>query len=235
MSKKETKRNRFLSKDGLWYRDYQSAVEANKRHNQNHLRKLGLDKSFMDSVKPKKSPKKKRPAPSPLPVDLRRSKRMRSVTPDFFDGLPHSFVDSKPKPKRIVPRPARTTVSEEDRALLKDLPNWLDEMENFLLTVPHGNAYKVVSRDNCRSVMRQVKRMVSGIGITYHHWNGKVAFKKGIKIHLGMDFNHLYQEAVSFENEHGRDLGNGWLMRHPIVKLQCYQEYCRDNKGQVKA
>ena len=66
---------------------------------------------------------------------------------------------------------------------------------------------KVVSRDNARSVMNQVRKMVSGVGITYHHWSKGSYFKQGVKIHLGMNLNSLYDEAVEMEENHGRDLG----------------------------
>lgn len=103
--------------------------------------------------------------------------------------------------------------------------HWLDDFQNFLLQVPHGNSHRVVSQQNAKAVLKQVRRMVSGEGITYHHWKNGTYFKKGVKIHLGMNMDVLLEEAVNMENNYGRDLGNGWLMRHPIVKLKCYQLY----------
>jgi len=57
--------------------------------------------------------------------------------------------------------------------------------------------------------MRQVKKMVAGIGITYHHWKSGVIFGEGKKVSLSDDLETLYNEAVDFEDIHGKDLGNG--------------------------
>uniref|UniRef100_A0A7S1BHT7 Uncharacterized protein n=2 Tax=Corethron hystrix TaxID=216773 RepID=A0A7S1BHT7_9STRA len=98
-------------------------------------------------------------------------------------------------------------------------------MSIFLQKVPHGNHSKTVSEANARMVMRQVRLLASGAGVTYHHWPKKVVFCKNRPIDLSENFEALFREAQQYEDQYGRDLGNGWLMRHPIVKLMNYQEY----------
>jgi hypothetical protein len=122
------------------------------------------------------------------------------------------------------------TLSDQESLALQQLEeaSWLNDMDHWLRTVPHGNAHKVVSADNARNVMNQVRKLVTGEGITYHHWaSSSVSFKKGISIHLGQNMEELFQQAQDMEDTHGRDLGNGWLLRHPIRKLQLYQDYRR--------
>jgi hypothetical protein len=45
------------------------------------------------------------------------------------------------------------------------------------------------------------------------------------KVDLTFDFGQMHDEAVRIEDTHGRDKGNGWLLKHPIRKLELYQEY----------
>ena len=236
MSKTETKTHTHLAKDGLYYRDYQEMVAANVRVNNERLAQLGLGDSPLQKLKAakKKNNKKKRKPPSIRTTgELRRSNRMRQVTPEY-SLLPETFVDShvRKKIKAGSRSNAQRQLELHELEALKNLPDWLDDFEEFLLTVPHGGNNKVVSPDNARSVMKQTRRMVAGMGIEYHHWDEGVIWMKGVKIDLGMDFDELHQDATAFEAEHGRDLGNGWLMRHAIRKLQCYQEYVA-NKGKA--
>ena len=42
-------------------------------------------------------------------------------------------------------------------------------------------------------------------------------------ITLQTDTLTLLEDAKMWEAEYGKDLGNGWLMNHPITKLACYQ------------
>jgi hypothetical protein len=102
---------------------------------------------------------------------------------------------------------------------------WMNEMEVWLKEVPHGASQKVVSVDNARSVMRQVRRLALGEGITYLHWPVGTFFYKDTKVDLSFDFGKMMIEAVRIEARHGRDKGNGWLLKHPIRKLEIYQEY----------
>jgi hypothetical protein len=156
------------------------------------------------------------------------------------------LVSTSPPPPAKKPQQRRTpqtvvsyeyNLSDQEALALQQLdPNmaWLNDMDHWLRTVPHGNAHKVVSADNARSVMNQVRNLVAGEGVTYHHWPSSVSFKKGSSIHLGQNMEELYQEAQDMEDRHGRDLGNGWLLRHPIRKLQLYQDYRRWNLSESR-
>lgn len=228
MSKIETETHTHRAKDGLYYKDYESMRDANVKANNFRLEKLGLGDSYLkQKAANNKNKKRKTPAkpPSPPVTELRRSNRVRMVTPEFPLLDEEALV---PRPKKKKPPPGSRAFDPNEMEALKNLPNWLEGMEEFLLTVPHGAGNKVVSRDNARSVMKQTRRMVGGLGIEYHHWDEGVVWKKGVKFDLSMNFDALHDEAVEFEAKHGRDLGNGWLMRHPIRKLQCYQEYLAD-------
>ena len=47
------------------------------------------------------------------------------------------------------------------------------------------------------------------------------------------DIGQIIEDARDFENTHGRDHGNGWLLNHPLRKLLFYQHYL-DTKGKAK-
>ena len=99
------------------------------------------------------------------------------------------------------------TLATNDRHILQmyevSTPSWVQDMELYLKNVEH------LSHPNYRSVMRQVDKLVTGTGITYTHWEEDVYFHRQAPISLSDDFDNLYNEALEFEIEHGRDLGNG--------------------------
>ena len=76
-------------------------------------------------------------------------------------------------------------------------------MEDYLIAHEH------LSPQNLRSVMRQVEKLVSGKGISYSQWEDHVLFASGRPIQLSDDMQEWYEQAVQFEDEHGRDKGNG--------------------------
>jgi hypothetical protein len=132
---------------------------------------------------------------------------------------------------------------------------WMEEMNVWMLTEPHGtgDTKKTVSTANARTVMRQVRKLVvdamKGKGVEYSHWHPKVSFcwwkpvppdpedddDSGYKSKDGnkkpsqhifiCNLQDIYNLAQEMENTHGKDLGNGWLLLHPIRKLQLFQEY----------
>jgi len=108
--------------------------------------------------------------------------------------------------------------------------DWLKEMAIWLETEPHGTHRKVCSPANARSVMRQVRLLAAGKGITYKHWPANVYFRLNDKINLSYDFGQLILEAKQYENRYGEDKGHGWLLTHPIKKLRLFQEYLRLKK-----
>jgi hypothetical protein len=246
MSLTETEQNTFASKDGRWYPSYVEMVAGNRQANEEVLRSKGLLDLPAFLKKKRKQPANAMSTPTRtrssrvVTPPSRRSSRVRRSPPEKY-GLELDFREPprRKKPKaspnnKSGPRAKVEAFTEEDLKALESVPDWFDDMEEFLLKVPHGNGNKVVSGANARSVMNQVRKMVSGIGITYHHWSQGTYFKRGVKIHLGMDLNGFYDEAVAMEDAHGRDLGNGWLLRHPIRKMEFYQEYRLLNKNRKK-
>jgi hypothetical protein len=248
MASTKCDKNTFQAKDALWYPSYVEMVAGNRRANEEHLRSKGLLDMVKD-LKQQQKAKKSRKSFSKTKVaaksntvlqPLRRSsRRVRSSPPEnngisLEDNNALLALDKEPprKKKRVIQpkRESRTTLSDEQLKQLLNLPDWLEDMEEWLRTVPHGNGTKVVSSDNARTVMKQVRSLVAGVGITYRHWQEGACFQEGIKIHLGMDLDTLFDDAVEMENEFGRDLGNGWLLKHPIRKMQLYQYY-RTHQG----
>ncbi|CAB9524603.1 expressed unknown protein [Seminavis robusta] len=161
----------------------------------------------------KKQTQSNKTAPSRL------SARLRSVAPSNPQGLVEDDLPkvSSKKSSKLSHRAVELT--DEDRAKLEHLPNWVNQFQDFLVQVDH------ISETNCRRAMRQVEKMATGVGITYRHWEKGIWFYRGTQIDPSFDFDKLYDEAVELEREHGKDLGNGWLMRHPLVKLKKFQQY----------
>ena len=172
---------------------------------------------------------------------VRRSGRLRKEEPAIMvsgNDLSHDCVSevrvSVKKKKRPGPRSSSSRTKQQEnttppltaaqRQTLSNLfPNgsWLKGLETYLLQEDQ------ISHPNFRNVMRQAEKLASGQGITYpKYWGPGVAFAKGECIDLTLDFDALYARAVDCEDEHGRDLGNGWLLRHPITKLANFQSFC---------
>lgn len=231
-------------KDGKWY-SYQNLSLANRAFLQ---KKFELDKIREQLSPPKDTKKSTQRSTSSSPSAAvaaaepsRRSSRLQRVSPHNPKGLnPEVLVEEEKRLEEAATaaraskrrktgsgRGARSmVVTDEERKKLQDnVPDWLDSLEEYLTDVD------AVSESNRRSVLRQVERMAAGIGITYHHWKKDTFFYKGTCIDLSFDFDKLYDEAVAFENEYGRDLGNGWLLRHPIAKLKKFQVYVKENGG----
>ena len=202
MSNIASKTHTHLARDGLYYGTYQELRNANVSNNERRLKELGLDKMKQIGKRGRSSPQKRKAAPTTPP---RRSSRVRNVTPERFglDEDPVEVASVKRAQSKRKRSPAMAALSEEDRNTLEKLPGWVDDMEKYLIKEEN------LSRPNLSSVMRQVAKMSTGVGITYSRWNDNVAFGRGKPINLSEDLDILYDEAVEFEGEHGRDLGNG--------------------------
>ena len=108
---------------------------------------------------------------------------------------------------------------------MNDFEYWLREIH----VGPRGNP---LSKQNWQSVMKQVRKLVAGDGITYCNWPAGKYFHRGTKFNLTHDFVALHREAKDFEATHGRDKGNGWLLQHPIKKLDLYKEYIEKKRNE---
>lgn len=107
------------------------------------------------------------------------------------------------------------------------LPDWLDDMKQWLITVPHGPQNKVSAEETAKKTMVMVRQLVQGHGRTYARWPNGVSFYKGIKVDLDFDFKRMYEEAQAFEEKYGKDKSS-CVLRSPIKKLELYQEYRRN-------
>ena len=74
-------------------------------------------------------------------------------------------------------------------------------------------------------MIRQVTKLVTGVGVEYHHWPAGVVFRKGEPVTLQDDLAQIKEDAKDFEAEHGRDLGNGWLLNHPLQKMILFRDH----------
>jgi hypothetical protein len=152
---------------------------------------------------------------------FRRSSRKRNVEPenrglteaDFNASLQQQRLKKKKSisaTKRIVSRGKSDSVTyfpltDERRTELSKIPQelWVEDMREYLL---HDER---LSASNCASVMRQVIKLASGVGVTYARWPDGVGFGQRRRINMGANFDEMLDGAVDFENEHGADLGNG--------------------------
>ncbi len=112
------------------------------------------------------------------------------------------------------------------------VPKWMDEFYKFMATIPHGPLNRVSGQKNADSTMSQVCKLVTGEGVTYHLWPEGTYFKKGIKVHLGMDLSALHREAVAMERRY-EDRRKGSLLRHPIAKMICFKEWIANGKPEA--
>ena len=84
---------------------------------------------------------------------------------------------------------------------------------------------KELSEQNRRSVIRQVRKLVSGEGVTYSYWPDNVVFRKGEPVTMQSDISKIIDDARDYEDQYGEDRGHGWLLNHPLRKLLFYQHY----------
>ena len=225
------------------------------KRNQEKLASLGLDQSFGDRFR-KQQPKKtkkavsRKKAEAPKPGEERRSKRLSNAPQQLYQ-LSNDFEDevvveqdpdysdaddeeTEPYQAKISVRQVRHriklnredyAVSEEDMQNLRgfmDVDVVLSKFRDFL------RYHDKISESNERRVMPQVRKLLRGEGVGYIHWKDKM-FHKGEKITLMHDIVELMEEANECERNWGKDLGNGWLLNHPLKKLLIFQQFALQN------
>ncbi|CAH0376842.1 unnamed protein product [Pelagomonas calceolata] len=89
-----------------------------------------------------------------------------------------------------------------------------------------------VSEQNRRSVIRQVRKLVSGEGVTYSYWPEGRVFRKDEPVTMQSDISAIIEDARDYEDQYGEDRGHGWLLNHPLRKLLFYQHYL-DTKARL--
>jgi hypothetical protein len=115
MSAKKTKKYFHRAKDDLYYASFQEKVDANKRHIQQKLKEMGLDRSSFQKMRPTPIAKKKKkssPVRQKTPLEAtRRSSRVRKAPPEN-GGLPEDYMleirASDARKKRMKVYPSRT-------------------------------------------------------------------------------------------------------------------------------
>ena len=217
----------FHAADGVVYESYDAYCEHKRSRNRAKLEELGLDKPLPRKTQVKKRTKtvevKSRPT--------RRSSRVRQE-PVQYEALPADYRESTGRrvdsgensmPKRVPQSTAALSATE--RQSIRTADKWIDEFELYLANEEQ------LSTANARTVLRQVRKLASGEGVGYGRWEDGVMFRPNQPIQLSDDFSLMHDEAWNFEAEHGRDLGNGWLLRHPITKLGNYQNYLYEKQA----
>ena len=224
------------------YDSYAAFVAAKRAHNERVLlgivEEVELVKQELKPIK-KKIIKKQPRAKAPR----RRSKRL-SDSKLSDSKLSDPKVEESTLPKKVVvevdqepvksePWNPRVTfvgnkpegLTEEQQKKLKNAMSWLPDFEKFLQQVPHGRNNRVCSGANVRSVIRSCMLLSSGAGVTYRHWKKGISFCQGQVVDLKSDLGFLHEKSLNFEQQHGKDRSNGWLMSHPLHKLHLYQQY----------
>ena len=84
-------------------------------------------------------------------------------------------------------------------------------------------------------ISTQVTKLVTGVGVDYHRWPAGVVFRKGEPVTLQDDLVQIKEDAKDFEAQHGRDLGNGWLLNHPLEKMILFRDHLAATKLPGKA
>jgi hypothetical protein len=254
----ETPTHSFRAKDGKFYASYNEMVQANIKANEAFMVEKGLDNASMQrlkqSVRTSKpaSASKKRPASAvsnndraprrrstrtkiPVVSDNSESSSSSSIaTGDNIDSIDKILEQQeKQRQAKKQKQAARSKVtasasavrqlSEADRSKLQHLPAWVESMATYLITEEH------LSIPNQRSVMLRVEKLAAGVGVEYKRWGNHV-FMQGVTVDLSMDFDVIHDRAKEFEDQHGKDLGNGWAIRHPIKKLANFQRYCLEEE-----
>ncbi|KAL1495911.1 hypothetical protein AB1Y20_014554 [Prymnesium parvum] len=142
----------------------------------------------------------------------------------------------------------RTLTHEQDERLLHANSAWLGPFTEFTARFG-GKSEGPISRQNIKSVLKQVMRLVSGAGITSDKRDG--VFAEGQPITLGItaeEVDTLRAEAQLWMPQErspadliGRsvkggivekrpskgpiDTSNGWLLNHPLMKIRLYCEH----------
>ena len=170
-----------------------------------------------------------RPTASSLPNAVTPEKSSAAKKKRKTNSTDQRNVRVKQEPNPVVlaaaARAAGSTVELRNITNPRDNQIYLDEFEHWLRDIHVGPSGKPLSESNARSVKNRVKDLITGKGIGYKNWPGHVIFNRGRIVTLDTDLEQLLKTAKQYEDDYGRDLGNGWLMKHPIKKLILYKKF----------
>jgi hypothetical protein len=127
----------------------------------------------------------------------------------------------RPRPRGRLP----VLTQEERDAVAGASLGWLTGLQAFLLDAHlHARWFgRVASATNVERVMAQVRKLASGNGVD--HPRSDATFMRGRPLDLASNVPSLIDEAWEWLNEYGADLGNGWLLNHPLKKVHIYQQH----------
>ncbi|KAL7565144.1 hypothetical protein ACA910_021523 [Epithemia clementina (nom. ined.)] len=168
---------------------------------------------------------------SPSTPSLMKKGVSKSASPR---NAPSKFQHDMINKRRLVTAPSPTGVMDFDdddnnnnNSYQSDEESWLETLEYYLKEVD------CISASNVSRVMSQVRKLATGQGVAYGRWPEHAVFGCGTPVHPNAtDFEALYDRAVEHEATYGRDLGNGWLLLHPIHKLCLFQSWWRQEHQQ---
>ena len=211
---------------------YLEKVRLKRIRNQEQIESLGLN-NLSPAPRSKKQRSTATLSPNPSSNPPRRSSR-RSKKPIEFVALDY---EANALEKKIERRKAHKVIkkrkfdlgqqmSPDKRAAFEAISSdeWLEDMKYYFSVVEDN------SKSNVQRVMYTTKKLVSGHGVTHPQTQNTIWKNK--KIHLGLDFRQMLDEASEWVYENGGDRGNGWLVEHPIKKLWVYQQARAQNKNQ---
>ncbi|KAJ1450079.1 hypothetical protein M885DRAFT_533320 [Pelagophyceae sp. CCMP2097] len=193
---------------------YEDERAARIKRNEAFLAALGLGGPSL--MTPTKKPRKARPLVAV--EDRRRSSRLTGASSvvrlSYDDG---ADATTAPRPRKR----ARAAVPRPTDDELRCLGAFDFAAFEAFLTTAHA-----ISAANRRMVLRQCTRLVAGAGVDYaNNWADGIAFRKGEPVGLSSDISQIIEDARDFEDAHGRDRSNGWLLKHPLRKLLLFQAH----------
>jgi len=195
------------------------------QRNNDRLARLGLlDKPRAKAARtpPKKgtsAAKKKVVSPSPI----RSSRRLRQQPALHVPSLQDEEVKhNTARPHRIHHQTNHSSLTDAQKEIIHDKlsnNNFLDVFHDYLINIDK------ISPSNATRVMRQLIKLHNGQGLRAPHWPLDCYFLKDFRVDAAADVVALIELGVQCEDEWGKDLGNGWLYRHPLGKLGSFQRY----------
>lgn len=183
---------------------------------------------------------------SPRLLELQQEEPRRSYRParaasgqenDDF-ATPGASPAKKPKARRG--RGSQPELSNEElRALGARFGSteWLVEIEERFLRDPVASRsfFNAQSDANVQTVMRQLHKMASGDGIPHPRNKDAPPFLAGKALTVEHEVGALLLDADDWLDEWGRDLSNGWLLKHPLKKLLAFQQFLSDGHRNLAA
>ena len=231
---------------------YELERKMRVRRNAEFMKSLGLGDG-VSLVVPKKPPTARAPKKPRAAGPKRRSPRTKASDPNYTSmQVDTSMEDAKDgdydsddwdsdeddEDAQAFRRPRRAAVeplTDAQRAKLAGA-GWVAGFEKWLRKGDGRTA--PASKSNIARCMPQVKKLAAGAGIKYYRWNRGEAengFLVGASVDMSSDLIQHWHDGKDHEARYGKDLGNGWVLNHPLKKLVLYQWYLNEAGGDDEA